>query len=309
MKTLAQHLDDYLAHARTANQSPVHLRMVGFGERRFLRWLDAAYGVSTPQKLAPQHLEAWVKHYAGRSTMKGLPLKPTSVSKQFQCDRVFLAWLGKTGVLPPRMFELVPHVKLPHRLPTGVLTHRQMEKLLGKVDTTTPAGLQLRAMLEFLYTSGVRADELLGLNVTSVDLGNLTARILGKGSKERIVPFGQTARRYLELYLRSIRPMLLRGANEPAVWLNRAGDRMPYFTFRRQLLELSTRAGLPVEVTAHVFRRTFTTELIRGDANLYHIKEILGHESLETLKPYTKLMIIDLKKTHGRCHQRERDRK
>lgn len=308
MKTLSQRLDDYLAHAGTANQSPVHLRNVGFGVRRLLRWLEESHALTTAERLTPQHLEAWVKHYSGTSTRNGMPRKPTSVSKQFQCDRVFLQWLGKTGVLPQRMYELIPKVKLPSKLPTGVLTHHQMEKFLGLVDTTTPAGLQFLAMLEFLYTSGVRADELLGLDVTSVDMANRAARILGKGSKERIVPFGETACRYLKTYLLSIRPLLLRKADEPSLWLNKSGERMPYYTFRLQLSKLSTLARFPIDVTAHVFRRTFTTELIRGGANLYHVKEILGHESLETLKPYTKLTIVDLKKTHARCHPRERDR-
>jgi site-specific recombinase XerD len=308
MKTLSQHLDDYLIHARTANQSPVHLRVVGFGVRRFLRWLEESHAITTAERLTPQHLEAWVKHYSGSSTRSGMPRKPTSISKQFQCDRVFLQWLGKIGVLPQRMFEFIPKVKLPYRLPTGVLTHRQMERFLGLVDTTTSAGLQFRALLEFLYTSGVRASELLGLDVTSVDLTNRTARVLGKGAKERVVPFGETARRFLEIYLRSIRPLLLHHAGEPALWLNRSGERMPYYTFRLQLSMLSAQARLPIEVTAHVFRRTFTTELIRGGANIYHVKELLGHESLETLKPYTKLTIVDLKRTHERCHPRERDR-
>lgn len=308
MKTLTQHLDDYLVHARTANQSPVHLRIVGFSVRRLLRWLEGFYSISTAERLTPQHLEAWVKHYSGSSSRSGMPRKLTSVSKQFQCDRVFLHWLGKTGMLPPRMSELIPRVKLPYRLPTGVLTHRQMEKLLGLVDASTADGMQFRAMLEFLYTSGVRADELLGLDVTAIDRVNRTARILGKGAKERVVPFGEPALRFLEIYLRSIRPMLLRDRAEPALWLNRAGERMPYHTLRLRITQLSTRARFPVEVTAHTFRRTFATELIRSGANIYHVKDLLGHESLETLKPYIKLMIVDLKKTHRRCHPRERDR-
>ncbi|MCF7689352.1 MAG: tyrosine-type recombinase/integrase [Cephaloticoccus sp.] len=308
MKTLHQHLDEYLSCARAANQSRVHLRGLGFCVRRFLRWQQESHGITTADRLTAPHLEAWVRHYASGSTRKGMPRKATTISKQFQCDRVFIQWLGKVGMVPQRMFELIPKVKLPYRLPTGVLTHRQMEKFLGLVDTTNPAGWQFRTMLEFLYTSGVRADELLGLNTISLDLANRTARIMGKGSKERIVPFGETARRYLETYLRSIRPLLLRDPAEAAVWLTREGARIPYYTFRRQLVELSNRAKLPVEVTAHTFRRSFTTELIRGGANIYHVKELLGHESLETLKAYTKLTIVDLKKTHGRCHPREHDR-
>lgn len=152
MKTLQQHLSDYLVRARTANQSPVHIGGVGFCVRRFLRWLEELHGISSAERLTPQHLEAWVKHYSGRSTRRGLLMKATSISRQFQCDRVFLQWLGKVGVLPQQMYQLIPQVKLPYRLPTGVLSHRQMEKFLGLVETTSPRGLQFRAMLELIYT-------------------------------------------------------------------------------------------------------------------------------------------------------------
>ena len=101
--------------------------------------------------------------------------------------------------------------------------------------------------------------------------------------------------------------MFLSATGEPALWLNRAGERMPYYTFRRQLTTLSAAAKFPVEVTAHTFRRSFTTELIRGGANIYHVKDLLWHEELDTLRHYTKLTIDDLKKTHEKCHPRERD--
>ena len=141
-------------------------------------------------------------------------------------------------------------------------------------------------MLEVLYSTGIRVGELLGLNVTDVDLDNATAVVLGKGNKQRVVPIGKTALRLLESYLKAVRPFLLSRADEPALFLNHAGQRMPY----------------------HTFRRSCTTELIRAGANLYHVKELLGHEDLETLKHYTKLTIEDLKATHARCHPREQEK-
>jgi site-specific recombinase XerD len=111
--------------------------------------------------------------------------------------------------------------------------------------------------------------------------------------------------RLLKSYLKAVRPFLLSQADEPALFLNHAGQRMPYHTFRRIVHRSAEAAGLEINVTPHTFGRSCTTELVRGGANLYHVKELLGHENLETLKHYTKLTIEDLKATHARCHPRE----
>jgi len=161
-------------------------------------------------------------------------------------------------------------------------------------------------MLEMLYSTGVRVGELLGLDVRDVDLTNATAVVLGKGRKQRVVPIGKTALRLLESYLKAVRPFLLQQGGEQALFLNQDGKRMPYHTFRRILQRQATSAGLDITVTPHTYRRSCTTELIRSGANLYHVKELLGHQSLETLKHYTKLTIEDLKATHARCHPSER---
>jgi site-specific recombinase XerD len=211
------------------------------------------------------------------------------------------------GFVSSTLFEGLAYVKEPSLLPTSVLDHAQVRNLLGQIEAGQAEGYRDRAMLEFLYSSGVRAGELLGLNVADVDLANGTAIVLGKGNKQRVVPIGRTALRALESYLRAVRPFLLRDAKESAFFLNHAGKRMPYHTFRRILGKHVARAGLAEKVSAHTFRRSCTTELIRGGANLYHVKELLGHESLDTLKHYAKLNIQDLKETHRRCHPRERE--
>jgi integrase/recombinase XerD len=138
-----------------------------------------------------------------------------------------------------------------------------------------------------------------------VDFGNATAKVLGKGRKERIVPVGRTALQYLEGYIRAVRPMAVGTSGERAIFVNGGGKRFPYYTFLRLLHVTARRAGLPANVTPHTFRRSCTTELLRGGANMYHVKELLGHESLDTLKHYAKLTINDLKKEHQRCHPRE----
>lgn len=306
MTTLRQQLDDYLAYARSLRRSPVHLRMLRYSVLRTLLWLEEHQGVTKANQLAPRQVTTWIKVVAARRTTKGIPVKQCTVAKQLDADRTFFTWLEHEGLVPASIPSAFPRIKLPDFLPTSVLTHGQMVRLLERIDVTGPAGYQLRAMLEVLYSSGVRIAELLGMDLDAVDLANATARVHGKGDKWRIVPLGRTAVRFLEGYVKGVRGLRLREPEERAIWLGRDGHRLAYHVFRRELVEMVRDAGLPVVVTAHTFRRSCATELVRGGANLWHVKDLLGHENLETLKHYTRLTIVDLKKTHARCHPRER---
>lgn len=309
MKTFSQHLADFLGQHEASGRSPHTIRMLRHCVGHTLRWLEETQQVTGPEQLNRQHLEQWSKTVRTRRTAQGLPLQPTSIAKEFDTTRTFIQWLEKNGALPLGLHQEVPRLKLPQLLPTSVLRHEEMEQLLKETDTTTVDGFQLRAMLEFLYTSGVRVAELLSLDLESVDLIGRTARVMGKGRKERIVPFGLTACEFLEAYLSGIRPLRLRDSGETAFWLDRKGQRMPYHTFRRNLIEVADATDLEQTVRPHTFRRSCTTVLIRGGANIWHVKELLGHERLETLDPYVRLEITDLRKTHANCHPREKDLK
>jgi integrase/recombinase XerC len=175
------------------------------------------------------------------------------------------------------------------------------------VATDTAEGYRNRALLELLYSSGIRAAELLGLDLADLDFAGRTAMVMGKGRKQRVVPFGSTAARFLETYIKAIRPHFLSDASQSALFLDNAGRRLPYHSLRRIVHACSEGSGLDINVTPHTLRRSCTTELLRSGANMYHVKELLGHESLDTLKHYARLTITDLKRTHQRCHPRERD--
>jgi len=151
-----------------------------------------------------------------------------------------------------------------------------------------------------------RARELLGLNVAEVGFTHATALVTGRGPKPRLVPIGKTALRLLASYVKGIRPFLVRDGKETALFLDRRGERLPCYTLRRLVPQYPPQAGLDVHVTAHTFRRSCTTELIRGGANLYHIKLLLGHERLDTLQHYARPSIDDLKATHQKCRPGER---
>jgi len=307
MKALLQYHAEFVEHEKLANRSPLYLRGLHYYGLRFVRWLEERHNVSRPEGLTREHVEAWAKHVREIVTTKGMPLRPTSVIKLIDCSRVFLVWLSTHGAVSAVIPAALPKIRPPDVLPTSVLTHKQMMRLLRAVDRTTPEGVQLHAMLEFLYSSGVRIAELLGLDLDKVDLVNRQAIVWGKGSKERVVAIGESAARFTETYLKAFRPTLSHNVGERALWLDRQGGRMPYATFRRKLLAVAQRVGLPVNITAHTFRRSFATEMIRAGADLWPITIQMGQKSPEALRPYIKLTIPDLKKTHARCHPRERD--
>lgn len=298
---------EFLDHLEAVNYSPRTIETYRFNMLKAFRWLSRAYQVHTADKIRQEHLHAWLKHLHNYRTGKGYPLKPLAVNKLIESFRGFLKHLAVRGYVMKSLPDALQYVKTPKLLPTSVLTHAQVKSLFSKIDTTTPEGYRDRTVLELLYSTGIRRNELLSLDLADVHLKEATALVSGKGRKQRVVPIGTTALKYLESYIRGVRSFLLRGTQEDALFLNHCGVRMQCNTLRERIHTYAGLAGLRITVTPHTFRRSCTTELIRGGANLYHVKDLLGHEDLNTLKPYTKLTIMDLKKTHARCHPRERD--
>jgi integrase/recombinase XerD len=306
MRTLREWLESQLAYGRALRQSRHTVRTRAYNGRQFLGWLETHYGVTTPDRLRREHLESWIKHLSRHTTWHGLPLKPRAMNKIIESTRSFLRYLAEHQSVLPSLADGLVYVREPRLLPTSVLTHDQTRQMLRRIPTIDATGWRDRAMLEMLYSTGIRAAELLTLNIADVDFGSKTARVLGKGEKERIVPIGKTALRLLESYLRGVRPFLVTDPKELALWLDKGGKRLPYAALLRSVHVYAKRAGLEATVTPHTFRRSCATEMIRAGANLYHVKDLLGHETLDTLRHYVKLNVNDLRTTMARCHPRER---
>jgi len=306
MKTLNDLLDAFILHGRSRNMSPATLRSRRYNIESFIRWAHD-HDVYSIDRVSKSLLGQWTRSLTGRRTTKGLPLKPRSINKQIESLRSFIAWLVRQGYIQSHLLETLEYIKEPQLLPTSVLTHAQMKKLLRQVPGSSSETYRDRCLLELLYSTGARISEILGLDLGDIDLKNRTALLMGKGRKQRVVPIGETATRYLESYLRAVRPFLLREQDQQAVFLQGEGNRLAYHAVRKIIKRYADAARLDIVVTAHTFRRSCTTELLRNGGNMYHIKELLGHENLDTLKHYAKLTIADLKATHKQCHPREKD--
>jgi len=304
MKQYINELIDYLHSLNTSNRTTSCLYSY---LNQFARWIKDNYGIDSPEKILKSHLNDYQKYLPKKLNKKSLPISPGAVNNHIWAVNKFLKYLYIKGNILNDLSTELQLVQEPSLLPTSVLNHTEAKCIFEQVDISTLEGYRDRTILELLYTTGIRVGELVGLKLHDVNFNDGTMKVFGKGRKERIVPIGKTALRYLESYLKAIRPFLPGANDSRALFLNRRGLPLTHKTVQAIVPFYAEKAGIKFRVTPHTFRRSCTTELIRSNANLYHVKEILGHQSLDSLKPYTKLNIVDLKKTHALCHPRERD--
>jgi integrase/recombinase XerC len=192
-------------------------------------------------------------------------------------------------------------LKLDRRLP-GFLTTEEMAKLLDSPDPTTPQGLRDRAVMELFYAAGLRISELVSLQVNQVDLYSRELRVIGKGSKERLVLIGQPAAAAIKTYLKHGRPKLLGKHRSDAMFLNYQGTRMTARWVQEQVLHYARGAGIRQEVHPHLLRHSFATHLLDGGADLRVVQELLGHASLSTTQIYTHVSRNQARKVYLASH-------
>ena len=306
-RSLSDLAGDLADHYEALQSSPHTIIRLKSALRLFIAYMEEHHGVTTADAVTLDHVDAFQAHLSQRFTAKGLPWKPASINTVIKAVRPFLDYLHEHGYLTRPLAKHLEYIREPHLLPHSVLTHAQVRKLIRKIDTTTPGGVMDRAVIELLYTSGIRVGELELLTLPDVDLENGVARVMGKGRKERFVPIGKTALKWLTSYIKGVRPYMLRGNQTNAVFVNANGQPLKQDRVRARVHEYAGQLDFDIPVTPHTFRRSCTSEMIKGNANLYHVKQLLGHKSFETLNHYAKLDITDLRKTHERCHPREKE--
>ncbi len=262
---------------------------------------------------------------------KPIKLKPETISHQDLSD--FIAWVNELGMIPSSQAriisgikafyryllldnqitsdpsELIEGPKLTRKLP-DTLSINDIDSLIAAIDLSTPEGMRNKAMIEVVYSCGLRVSELVTLRISNLYLEINFIKIVGKGNKERLVPIGGEAIKFLKLWLDEIRPHVpVQPGEEDMVFLNRRGKRLSRVYVFMVIKSLAEAIGLKKSISPHTFRHSFATHLIEGGADLRAVQEMLGHESITTTEIYTHLDREYLKSVIISHHPRSAGRK
>lgn len=229
---------------------------------------------------------------------------PATVSRHLAATRSFYKYLVSEDAITKDPTTELEFPKLTKKLPR-VLTMAEMELLLGQPSLSEPIGIRDKAMLELLYATGLRVSELVSLNVEHINLESGFIRCFGKGAKERIVPLGDVAARYLKEYLiRGRSKLKISGSDISALFFNQRGRRLTRQGCWKMIKRYALKANIDKEITPHTFRHSFATHLLENGADLRSVQEMLGHADISTTQIYTHLTKQKLKEVYNRSHPR-----
>jgi len=226
-----------------------------------------------------------------------------TVARKLAATRAFFRVLREHGRVEQNPADLIPAPKRPDRLPRA-LKAEEVAALLDRIPTSTPLELRDRALFELAYACGLRAEELVNLDVASVDFDAEQVRVEGKGSKTRFVPAGESALRAVARYLERARGALGAGDGDCALFLSKSGKRLSTSDVRRRLRVWERHAEVHGGISPHALRHSFATHLLEGGADLRAIQELLGHASVSTTQIYTRVDSARLKSVYARSHPR-----
>ncbi|GAA0993169.1 site-specific tyrosine recombinase XerD [Subtercola frigoramans] len=324
-------IDGYLRHLAierglSANTLAAYRRDLA----RYSRWLEAQ-GVTGIESVGEAQIGAFTRQLvsavpvvkvpvegdslaagpvgvAGGVTEAAAPVRlaPSSVARITSSVRGLHKFLAEEGVVSNNVAREVKPPKLGTKLPKAI-SIEQMTSLLEATGGDDPASLRDRALLELLYATGARISEIVALNVDDVPDDSDFVRVVGKGSKQRLVPVGSFARAALQTYSVRVRPLYsARGRSTPALFLGLRGDRLSRQGAWLIIQSAARRAGLEQHISPHTFRHSFATHLIAGGADVRVVQELLGHSSVTTTQIYTHVTADTLRDMYQSAHPRAR---
>jgi integrase/recombinase XerD len=258
-------------------------------------------GISESTTVGPDDLRRFVPWLRDATNAQGRVYAPRSIARTLAAVRGFHRFLVAEGLATSDPSTEMVSPRLPRSLPNA-LSVAQVERLLATPSGDGPAALRDRALLEVLYGAGLRISELVALDLDDVDLTLRTVRCLGKGRKERIVPFGRPAAKALSALLVRGRPAL--GPTGPWLLCNQRGGRLTRQGAWKIVKTYADRAGLGALVSPHTLRHSFATHLLDGGADVRVVQELLGHASVNTTQIYTQVSTSRLRTVYERAHPR-----
>jgi integrase/recombinase XerC len=291
---MRKHIADFVRHLREEKNVSLHTERNYHSDLiQFADFLENA----DPADITHQDIRKFLGH------LIGVKMKKSSLARKLSAIRAFFKYLNREGIVPGNPARLVATPKQDKRLP-AVLTVDDALRLMNAPAAADSAELRDRAVLETLYSTGIRAGELVGIDHGDIDRQGRLIRIRGKGRKERIVPIGQKALDAIDAYCVNNRP----AANVQAVFSGPSGKRLTARTVQRILENHRKKLGLSQKASPHTLRHSYATHLLESGADLRAIQELLGHASLSTTQRYTHVDLDSLMAAYDKAHPRAKRR-
>lgn len=298
---MANLVDMFMSYLKHERASSIHTQKNYYVDiTQFFRFLEGLYpGISSEgaSKIKRVDVRA-VREFLGQMFGKKAP---SSIARKVATLRTFFQYCMKKGLVASNPAKEVATPKVPKKLPK-FLTVDEVFTLIKATSEDGSAGARDKAIVELLYASGLRVSELVGLNVDNIDLKENLVRVLGKGRKERIVPFGDKAKKALLRYLSLRHELAGEGSHEKGFFLNCRGGRLTVRSVERLIRKYIAKSGLQKTVTPHILRHTFATHLLGAGADMRGIQELLGHTSLSTTQKYTHVSLDNMMKVYDAAH-------
>lgn len=229
----------------------------------------------------------------------------STISRKLSSLRTFYKYLVLNNKVESNPFLLVSSPKKEKRIPK-FMNYNNMEEILNVPNIKTKEGQRERVILEVLYASGVRVSELVNIKLKDIDFSNKNILILGKGSKERLVSFGDYALEYINLYLKEGRKLLLDGVKSDYLIVGKKSEKLTTRRVEQIIDDIIKRTSIKLNITPHMFRHTFATHLLDNGCDLLVVQELLGHASLSSTEIYTHVSNEHLREVYLKCHPRNK---
>jgi integrase/recombinase XerD len=304
--TLAHHAARYLENLAVRNYTADTIEGRKDALKVFLHWTNDR-DLTNPAAITKPILESYQRHLWRWRKQNGKPLGISTQRSRLGTLKDYFAWLTKQNHLTANPASEIEMPRPEKRLPKEPLGLHQIESVIAVPDINDPLGLRDRAMLELFYSAGLRRSELARLTLHDLNCERQTLQIRqGKNHKDRVVPVGNRALKWLERYLEESRPRLALDAQQPALFLTSYGEPFNPDVLSRMVTKFIKQAEIDRPGSCHLIRHTCATHMLEGGADIRFIQQLLGHEKLETTAIYTQVSIEQLKAVHSKTHPAER---
>lgn len=291
-------------HLQVLNRSPATIDIYLLHTRLFLN----AVGIKKVKQTTTFHIEQWIGGLLRYRSYDGRPYSTSTICTKIRSVKRFFEFLEKENIIFIDPAESIKEPKSNLKINT-FLTEYEIKLILKQPDLRTAIGIRDRAILEVFYSTGIRSNEMKSLGMYDIDVHAKTLRVRkGKGLKDRVVPIGSHAIKYLKVYLSKVRPKLnIHNAAQTRLFLNMQGKPLTRQVIGIIVKTHSKSAGIYKKVTAHTLRHSFATLMVKNGADLVSVQKILGHENIRTTQLYIRSLIPDVKIIHKKTHPREHD--